>query len=169
MRPRSRSTAAATRPLLGWLPFSDWQDFPDLVGFGSTLEFDDILIDTQEEFIEEFNLASIASTPLLSSFTSALDDFESARGSMQLLAAEDNGGFGRTGPGSNVLALGDLLSIGGGDALQLADDGARTTVSVDPNGAAAGSSFTQMAVLSGVTGSSLGSLIADGNLDLAAT
>jgi Ca2+-binding RTX toxin-like protein len=75
------------------------------------------------------------------------------------------------GVGGDVLAIGDLLTgfAPGNEAdfVQLFDNGTDTTVSVDPNGATGGSGFTQVALLGGVTGSSLGSLVADGNLDLA--
>jgi Ca2+-binding RTX toxin-like protein len=75
------------------------------------------------------------------------------------------------GAGGDMLAIGDLFSGlepgSAADFVQLMDDGADTTVSVDADGGAGGASFTPIATLSGVTGTDLESLIGEGNLEVA--
>ena len=64
-----------------------------------------------------------------------------------------------------------LVGFGGGsnanDFVHLVESGGNTTVGVDANGAVGGSKFTDVCVLSGVTGATVDSLVADGNLVLA--
>jgi hypothetical protein len=52
------------------------------------------------------------------------------------------------------------------DFVHLTQSGGNTTVQVDANGAAGGHSFTNIAVLAGVTGANVTDLVNDGNLVL---
>jgi hypothetical protein len=69
----------------------------------------------------------------------------------------------------DVLAVGSLLtgfSAGQeGAFMQLVGDGANTTVEVDADGAANGSAYTPVAVLNGVTGTTLSALVNAGQVD----
>jgi Ca2+-binding RTX toxin-like protein len=70
---------------------------------------------------------------------------------------------------------GDVLAIGGmltgfaagreAEFVNLLDDGTDTTVQVDADGALNGSAFESIAVLSGLTGTTLSSLTSAGKLD----
>jgi Ca2+-binding RTX toxin-like protein len=77
-----------------------------------------------------------------------------------------------TGPGGDILDISDILVgyVGGGgdaaDFVQCVTAGGNTTVRVDADGAANGSKFTDVCVLTGVT-ATLGDLLADGNIALA--
>ena len=86
--------------------------------------------------------------------------------------------FDAVGQGVDVItdfASGDVLAIGtmltgfsaGQEAefVRLLDDGTDTTVQVDADGAANGSAFQSVAVLNGVTGSTLGALVKAGQID----
>jgi Ca2+-binding RTX toxin-like protein len=70
---------------------------------------------------------------------------------------------------SDVLAIGNMLiGFGAGQEaafVDLVDDGASTTVRVDVDGAAAGVDFEPVAVLSGVTGTTLTDLVNAGQID----
>ena len=69
----------------------------------------------------------------------------------------------------DVLAIGDMLagySAGQeADFVKLVDNGSSTTVQVDVDGAANGSAFTSIAVLNGVTGTTLTTLANAGQID----
>jgi Ca2+-binding RTX toxin-like protein len=69
----------------------------------------------------------------------------------------------------DVLAIGDMLvGFAAGqeaDFVELVDDGASTTVRVDMDGAAGGSGFEEIAVLTGVTGTTLPALVNAGQID----
>src|SRR5918994_1637392 len=93
-------------------------------------------------------------------------------------AGADRFVFDGVGEGVDVItdfATGDVLAIG--DALtrfsagqeaefvRLVDNGTSTTVQVDPDGAANGSAFTSIAVLNGVTGTTLTTLVNAGQID----
>lgn len=73
------------------------------------------------------------------------------------------------GPAGDVLDIGEVLTGfapgSEGDFLRLADDGADTTVQVDPNGGAGGSAYSDLAVLDGVSGVTLDTLIANDQID----
>jgi Ca2+-binding RTX toxin-like protein len=80
----------------------------------------------------------------------------------------------QTGAGGDVLDISDIL-IGYVDGVSDSDDfvqcvtaGGSTTIKVDADGAADGSKFADVCVLTGVT-ATLGDLIADGNIALAAS
>jgi Ca2+-binding RTX toxin-like protein len=86
--------------------------------------------------------------------------------------------FDQVEAGVDVIAdfgTGDVLAIGnslqgfaaGQEAnfVNLLDDGADTTVQVDLDGAANGSSFETIAVLNGVTGTTLADLVSAGKID----
>ena len=66
----------------------------------------------------------------------------------------------------DVLAIGNMLTgYNAGqeaDFVRLVDDGAATTVQVDADGAANGSAFGSVAVLNGITGTTLGALVTAG-------
>ena len=70
----------------------------------------------------------------------------------------------------DVLAIGDMLvGFAAGqeaDFVELVDDGVNTTVRVDVDGAAGGSAFEDIAVLNGVTGTTLNALLTAGQIDL---
>ena len=77
----------------------------------------------------------------------------------------------QTGGGGDVLDLRDLAEgfdpgADPNDFVNLVEDGANTTVQVDINGETGGSKFTDVCVFSGVTGATVDSLVADGNLAL---
>jgi Ca2+-binding RTX toxin-like protein len=69
----------------------------------------------------------------------------------------------------DVLAIGNLLSgfVAGQEAdfVQLFDDGARTTLLVDADGALNGSAFEPLVVLNGVTGMTLNQMVSTGKID----
>jgi Ca2+-binding RTX toxin-like protein len=69
----------------------------------------------------------------------------------------------------DVLAIGSMLSgfSAGQEAefVRLVDNGTNTTVQVDPDGAANGSAFESIAVLNGVTGTTLSTLVNAGQID----
>jgi Ca2+-binding RTX toxin-like protein len=69
----------------------------------------------------------------------------------------------------DVLAIGDALTgFSAGqeaDFVRLVDDGTRTTVQVDADGAANGSAYESIAVLNGVTGTTLTTLVNGGQID----
>jgi Ca2+-binding RTX toxin-like protein len=70
----------------------------------------------------------------------------------------------------DVLAIGDMLvGFAAGqeaDFVELVDDGVNTTVRVDVDGAAGGSGFEEIAVLNGVTDTTLTAMVAAGQIDL---
>jgi Ca2+-binding RTX toxin-like protein len=70
---------------------------------------------------------------------------------------------------NDVLAIGDMLvGFAEGDEaafVRLVDDGTNTTVQVDPDGAANGVAFTSIALLDGVTGTTLTDLVNAGQID----
>jgi len=76
------------------------------------------------------------------------------------------------GAGGDKLDIHEVLSgfINGtsnpNDFVHLTQSGSNTTVQVDANGAAGGHSFTNVAVLTGVTGATVDNLVHDGNLVL---
>jgi Ca2+-binding RTX toxin-like protein len=76
----------------------------------------------------------------------------------------------QTGPGGDVLDLGDVLDFGPGDVaasfVQLSESGGNTQVAVNPTGT--GPSFTPVFNVVGVTGTTVDQLVADGNLQLTA-
>ena len=69
----------------------------------------------------------------------------------------------------DVLAIGNLLTgfSAGQEAafVRLVGEGANTAVQVDADGAATGSAFTSVAVLNGVTGTTVGALVNAGQID----
>ena len=69
----------------------------------------------------------------------------------------------------DVLAIGNLLSgFAAGqeaDFVRLLDSGANTTVQLDVDGAANGSAYESLAVLTGVTGTTLAALVNAGQID----
>jgi Ca2+-binding RTX toxin-like protein len=69
----------------------------------------------------------------------------------------------------DVLAIGEMLvGFAAGqeaDFVEFIDDGASTTVRVDMDGAAGGSGFEEIAVLNGVTGTTLPALVNAGQID----
>jgi hypothetical protein len=65
-------------------------DFESYLGFGRELVFDDQTISTDEDFFNFFGLDTISASTIPASFTSAPDDFESARGGTELLAVENS-------------------------------------------------------------------------------
>jgi Ca2+-binding RTX toxin-like protein len=69
----------------------------------------------------------------------------------------------------DILAIGNLLTgfSAGQEAafVRLVGEGANTAVQVDADGAATGSAFTSVAVLNGVTGTTLGALVNAGQID----
>ena len=79
----------------------------------------------------------------------------------------------QTGPGGDKLDIHDLLTgFDSGtsnptDFVHLVETGGNTTVQVDANGAVGGAAFTNVVVLSGVTGLDVSQLVDDGNLQLA--
>jgi Ca2+-binding RTX toxin-like protein len=76
----------------------------------------------------------------------------------------------QTGPGGDVLGLGDVLEFGAGDVaasfVRLTESGGNTQVAVNPTGT--GPAFTPVFNLVGVTGTTVDQLVADGNLQLTA-
>jgi Ca2+-binding RTX toxin-like protein len=86
--------------------------------------------------------------------------------------------FDRIDEGVDVITdfgSGDRLTIGNmltgfsagqeSGFVRLVDDGTRTTVQVDADGAANGSEYVSIAVLNGVTGTTLGALLNAGQID----
>jgi len=78
----------------------------------------------------------------------------------------------QTGSVGDVIDLRDVLQgfeagDDPNDFVNLVENSGDTTVQVDINGASGGSHFTDIAVLSGVTGATVDNLVADGNLALA--
>ncbi|MCB1532175.1 MAG: type I secretion C-terminal target domain-containing protein [Alphaproteobacteria bacterium] len=65
---------------------------------------------------------------------------------------------------SDILSGYDYLTDNINDFVQLTESGGNTTISVDANGAAGGSSYTDIAVLNGVTGLDLYQMISADNL-----
>jgi hypothetical protein len=126
------------------------------------------LIDHFTEFESAFDLDSATASAIPSSFNSALDEFESARGSALLRAT---GGDELGGGGGEVLALADVLSGLESDSepevLQLLEAGTDSAVAVDAGGGAGGANFAPVASLGGGTGADLESLISQGNVDVA--
>jgi hypothetical protein len=78
-----------------------------------------------------------------------------------------------TGPAGDTLDIHDLLTgfvmgtSNPNDFVHLAESAGNTTVKVDPNGTVGGAVFTDLVVLTGVTGLTVNQLVSDGNLDLA--
>jgi Ca2+-binding RTX toxin-like protein len=76
------------------------------------------------------------------------------------------------GPGGDTLDVHDLITgfnsatSNLNDFVHLYQKHGNTTVQIDPNGAVGGHSFTDVAVLVGVTGVNVNQLVNDGNLDL---
>jgi Ca2+-binding RTX toxin-like protein len=86
--------------------------------------------------------------------------------------------FDSVGDGVDVITdfgTGDVLAIGNAlsgfsagqeaDFVRLVDDGTNTTVQVDADGAANGSAYESIAVLNGVTGTTLSALVSAGQID----
>ena len=137
------------------------------------------LIDHFTEFKSAFDLDSATASAIPSSFNSALDEFESARGSALLRAS---GGDELGGGGGEVLALADVLSGFAWTARLRSYSSWRpariSAVAVDAGGGAGGANFAPVASLGGGTGADLEShlevaepyrfrLISQGNVEVA--
>jgi hypothetical protein len=129
------------------------------------------LIDHFTEFESAFDLDSATASAIPSSFNSALDDFESARGNELLRASGGEELCGDTGAGGKALALADVLSGFESDSeaevLQLFEAGSGSAVAVEAGGSAGGASFAPVASFGGGTGADLESLIGQGNVEVA--
>ena len=71
--------------------------------------------------------------------------------------------------GGDVLAIGVASAVGAGqeaEFVRLIDDGTDTTVQVDIDGAAGPAGFESIAVLDGVSGTTLAAMVSAGQIDL---
>jgi hypothetical protein len=91
-------------------PTGPSNSFTGALHFLDALGSETALIDHFTEFEAAFDLDSATASTIPSSFNSALDDFESARGNELLRASGGDGLGGDTGAGGKTLALADVLS-----------------------------------------------------------
>jgi Ca2+-binding RTX toxin-like protein len=96
------------------------------------------------------------------------DRFEYVAGDLAGSATDSIADF-QTGVGGDTLDIADILTGFGGTGLenfvQAVDNGLDTTIRVDIDGTGTLFGFQNLAVLTGVTGSSLADLVGNGNLD----